>query len=125
MSMDVNGVGGGNWSAQSVSSASGNWRAPPQQKMADHFSNIDTANTGSISKDQFSSAFQNMKPPAAFQAAGVNSVWNALDPNNTGQVSKNDFISTMKNLMVSLRNHDADQNQTATTSTQDLNSFYV
>lgn len=105
MTMDVSqlqGAGAAQWS-QATTGASGYSGAPPQQKMADLFSKIDTNNSGSISQTQFNQAFDTLNPPKAFQAAGKNAVWSALDPNNTGSVSRGDFTSTMKTLMVQLR----------------------
>jgi Ca2+-binding EF-hand superfamily protein len=119
--------------SQPVSGASGSWTAPPQQKMSDLFSKIDTAQSGTISQSQFSQAFDSLKPPAAFQAAGKTAVWSALDPNGSGQVSKSDFVSTMKSLMVQLRNptdgtatpSSSTPAQTATDGTSAVNSFYI
>lgn len=105
MTMDVSqlqGAGAAQWS-QATTGASGHSGAPPQQKMADLFSRIDTNNSGSISQTQFNQAFDRLSPPKAFQTAGKSAVWSALDPNNTGAVSRGDFTSTMKTLMVQLR----------------------
>ena len=76
---------------------------PPQQKMSNLYSQIDTTGAGSVSQSQFNQAFQTMNPPAAFKAAGSTAVWNALDPSGTGQVSQQNFVNGMKNLMVQLR----------------------
>lgn len=78
-------------------------RQPPQQKMTNLFSQIDTAGSGSISKAQFSHAFQTMNPPGVFKAQGANAIWSQLDPNNTGSVSQSNFVNVMKGLMASLR----------------------
>jgi Ca2+-binding EF-hand superfamily protein len=97
---------------------------PPQQKMSNLYSQIDTSGSGSISQSQFNQAFQTMNPPAAFRAAGSNAVWNALDPSGTGQVSQQNFVNGMKNLMVQLRQGDNSISpaQTSTASTQALNT---
>lgn len=82
---------------QAMSGAS--MRMPPQQKMNNLFQAIDTAGTGSITKEQFKRAFNLMNPPAAFKAMGSDAVFAKLDPNNTGKVSKSDFIAGMKTMM--------------------------
>lgn len=82
-------------------------RMPPAQKMNNLFSMIDTSGTGSITKAQFTQAFNSLNPPAAFKAAGANAVFSALDPNNTGSVSKQDFVNGMTHLMSQLRQQHA------------------
>ena len=96
----ISGVGG-SWSPQAMSGAS--MRSPPMQKMVNLFAKIDTGNTGSISKSQFMSAFQTMKPSAGFVAMGANSVYATLDPRNTGSVSKQTFVQGMTSLMQQFR----------------------
>lgn len=133
--MDVSQLrAGGTQMSQPMTGASGNWSAPPQQKMADLFSKIDSTNTGSISQTQFGEAFETQRPPRVFQEAGAAAVWSALDPQGTGQVSRADFISTMKNLMVELRNPTQNAaggtgNQptdpTASQGTDAVNGFYI
>jgi Ca2+-binding EF-hand superfamily protein len=78
-------------------------RMPPAQKMASLFSQIDTNNTGSISKSQFMQAFQTMKPTAGFRAMGADAVFQALDPSNSGTVSKQNFVQGMTQLMAQFR----------------------
>ena len=129
MSMAISGMGGVAM-PQGMSAASGNWQQPPQMKMSNLFQAIDTDNSGSIDKSELQKAFNTLKPPAAFQKAGVDSVWNALDPNNTGSVSRQDFVNTMKQLMVELRQGQSTGNQqsadqTAAAGTDGLNSFYI
>jgi Ca2+-binding EF-hand superfamily protein len=102
---------------QMVSGAS--MRMPPNQKMSNLFSNIDTSNSGSINQAQFNQAFQTLNPPAAFKNQGASAIWNSLDPNGTGSVSKQNFVDTMKQLMVSPR---SDPAQTAATSTNAVNT---
>lgn len=97
--LNVNSAGGNQvWSAASAPMS-------PDQKMSNLFDAIDTSSNGSISKSQFEQAFQTMNPPAGYQAAGVDAVWNKLDPNGTGSVSKQDFVSTMTSLMKQMRGH--------------------
>jgi hypothetical protein len=74
-------------------------RMPPQQKMSNLFQQIDTAGNGSISKSQFSQAFNSSSTPAAFKAIGLDAAFSKLDPSGTGSVSKQDFISGMKSIM--------------------------
>lgn len=114
--MNVASVSGMN-PAQIMSGAS--MRMPPQQKMSNLFSKIDTANAGAINQSQFAQAFQTLNPPRVFKAQGADSIWKQLDPNGTGNVSKQNFVTTMKQLMVSLR---ADPASTATAGTGTLNS---
>ena len=90
---------------QVVSGAS--MRMPPTQKMANLFQQIDTGNTGSITKAQFEQAFQTLKTPASFKTQGADAVFSKLDPNGTGSVSKQDFINGMKAMMVQNRQHSA------------------
>ena len=68
------------------------------QKMSDLFDKIDTGQTGSISKNEFESAFQSMKMPGRFKALGADAIFAKLDPNGTGSVSKEDFIAGMKSM---------------------------
>ncbi|HEX5338471.1 MAG TPA: EF-hand domain-containing protein [Gallionella sp.] len=104
MSMSIGGVSSG-LSMQAVSGAS--MRMPPAQKMSQLFQQIDTNNTGSISKEQFKAAFQNQNPPAGIRAMGADAVFSKLDPNNTGSVSKQDFVSGMKEVLSQSRGHRA------------------
>jgi Ca2+-binding EF-hand superfamily protein len=116
-----------------VSAASGSQSAPPQQKMSALFSVIDKDNSGTITRDQFTTAFSELKPPAAFRAAGESKIWNVLDPAKSGSVSKGDFVDGMKKLMVDLRKTDSQsathsdgaRAETAAAGTEDVNSFYV
>ena len=78
---------------------------PPQQKMANLFDQIDTTGSGTITKDQFTQAFQALNPPSSFQKAGADAVWSKLDPNGTGTVSKQDFTKDMAAMMKQLRGH--------------------
>lgn len=101
--------------------------APPQEKMGNLFSQIDAAGAGAINQAQFAQAFQTMSPPAVFQQAGADTVWNRLDPTGSGQVSQSDFVSTMKGLMVELRQGSSSSSsatagaQTASSATDSLN----
>lgn len=98
--------------------------APPQQKMSNLFSQIDSSNSGTITQDQFNQAFQTLNPPDAFTSAGADAVWNKLDPSGSGQVSQSDFVNGMKSLMVQLRQPGADTGaQTAAAATQSLNTL--
>lgn len=131
MTVDVSAVGA-NPFPQAMSGASGGRAAPPQQKMTTLFSAIDQGDVGSITRDQFKKAFAELKPPAAFQAAGENKVWNALDKDGTGRVSKADFVDGMKKLMVDLRGSgsapagdESLRSQTALAGTDAVNTFYV
>ncbi len=97
-------------------------QAPPQQKMTSLFNQIDASGAGSITQDQFDQAFQTLKPPAAFQAAGADAIWNQLDPSGSGSVSQQDFVSKMKSLMVELRQSGSgNPAQTSSNATQALN----
>jgi Ca2+-binding EF-hand superfamily protein len=98
--MDVTGISASS-GLHAVSGAS--TAGPPQQKMSDLFSSIDTSGSGSITQAQFDQAFQTKNPPAVFQNQGANAIFSALDPNGTGSVSRQDFVSGMSKLMVSLR----------------------
>jgi Ca2+-binding EF-hand superfamily protein len=99
----VHGVYGvkGSYAPQMMSGAS--MRMAPAQKMANLFDKIDASNTGSISKSQFVQAFETMKTPAAFKAAGADAVFAALDPTNSGSVTKQNFVQGMTKLMTQLR----------------------
>jgi hypothetical protein len=100
MSFSVSGVGGG-YAPQVTSGAS--MRAPPAQKMSNLFNKIDTAGTGSITRSQFFQAFQTMRTPASFKAAGASAVFAALDPTGSGSVAKQAFVQGMTNLMTQFR----------------------
>jgi len=117
---------------QAISSASGGRSAPPQQKMASLYAAIDQGGAGVITRDQFSTAFANLKPPAAFQAAGEGAIWRALDPAGNGSVTKDDFVDGMKKLMVDLRRPESSsasamtsQVQTASAGSEAVRSFYI
>ena len=97
--MDISGIGGP--SPMAMTGASGG--LPPQQKMSNLYDRIDTASAGSITKAQFQTAFDTLKPPAVFRQAGVDAVFARLDPAGSGTVSRADFIKGMQALMVSLR----------------------
>jgi Ca2+-binding EF-hand superfamily protein len=104
MSMSVSGVAG-SFSPQAMSGAS--MRAPPAQKMTNLFNKIDTSGSGSITKAQFTQAFQTMKPTAGFVAMGASAVYAALDPTQSGSVSKQSFVSGMTSLMAQFRSASA------------------
>jgi len=91
----------GGTAPQAVSGASK--RMPMGQMMAQLFQQIDTSNSGSISKEQFNSAFQSMNLPPALKAMGAEAVYNQLDPSGTGSISKQDFISGMRKVMAQAR----------------------
>lgn len=76
---------------------------PPAQKMASLFAKIDTSGSGSITQNQFTQAFQTMKPTAGFRAMGASAVFQALGPSSSGTVSKQDFIQGMTQLMSQFR----------------------
>lgn len=111
--MSVSGVGALGtsqvWSGASPAMA-------PQQKMAQLFTKMDTANTGTINQSQFDQAFQNMNPPAKIKAAGADTLFKLMDPNQTGQVSKDSFISTMTDLIGKLNAQTLDQISTASSN---------
>lgn len=96
-------------------------RMPPAQKMNNLFNTIDASGTGSITKAQFTQAFNTLNPPAAFKAAGANAVFSALDPNNTGSVSQQDFVNGMTSQMSQLRQQQAHQ-ASATPPAQTVNA---
>jgi Ca2+-binding EF-hand superfamily protein len=100
MSMSVSGVAGG-YGIQAMTGASA--RMPPAQKMASLYSQIDTSGSGSISKAQFTQAFQTMKPTAGFRSMGASAVFQALDPGASGSVSRQNFVQGMTQLMTQLR----------------------
>ncbi|CAO3358304.1 hypothetical protein [Azospirillum melinis] len=98
-------VGGATSYARPYPMSGASMRMPPQQKMENLYSKIDTSGTGSITKDQFDQAFQTMNPPAAFKSMGTDAAFAGLDPNGTGSVSKADFVSGMKSLMAKSHTH--------------------
>lgn len=84
---------------QAVSGASGSRRGKSLDKaLTQAFQSIDAANTGSISKAQFESAFQHMKMPPALKAMGADALFAKMDTNGTGSISKQDFINGIKSL---------------------------
>lgn len=105
------------YATQAVSGAS--MKAPPSKLMTQLFQKIDTGNTGSITKEQFEAAFQNMNPPARIKAMGADAIYSQLDPNGTGSVSQQDFVSGMKNVLAQARggHHHHHENSTSGTST--------
>ncbi len=109
------------WSTQAMSGAS--MRMPPAQKMSNLFSQIDTNNSGSISKAQFSQAFSQMNPPAGFKAMGADAIFAKLDSNGTGLVSKQDFVNGMKQMMSEVRQHaHRAQQESGSSASQTINA---
>jgi hypothetical protein len=94
---------------------------PPAQKMSNLFSQIAGAGASSISKTQFTQAFNTLNPPASFKAAGASAVFAALDPSGGGQVSKQDFVGGMTQLMSQLRQQHTTSSQ-APAPAQTLNA---
>ncbi|WP_237151635.1 EF-hand domain-containing protein [Oryzibacter oryziterrae] len=98
--MSIAGVGGTR-SAEAWSGASA--RATPTDKFASLFDKLDTTDSGTVTKDQFTAAFSSLKMPPSFRKAGADAVFSQLDPNNSGQVSKQAFVDGMMSLMKSMR----------------------
>ncbi|HEX5363901.1 MAG TPA: EF-hand domain-containing protein [Gallionella sp.] len=125
----ISGISGMGAMPQAMSGASG--RMAPQTKMSNLFQQIDTANTGRITKAQFEQAFNNMNPPASFKAIGLDAAFSKLDPAGRGSVSKDDFINGMKSMMTHRRHHNeanvektsAPVPQTVPSSTAALNAL--
>ena len=93
---------------------------PPAQKMSNVFSRIDTGNSGTISKAQFTQAFSSLNPPSSFKAMGADAVFSKLDTSNTGSVSRPQFVSGMTQMMSEVRaqKHQAVQQASATPPVQ-------
>jgi Ca2+-binding EF-hand superfamily protein len=121
MSSAISGLGA-NWAAQAMTGAS--MRSSPAQKMSNVFSQIDTGNTGSISKAQFTQAFNALNPPSSFKAMGADAVFAKLDVNKTGSVTKQEFVSGMTQMMSDVRQqkHQAYAQQAATTPAQTIDA---
>ena len=98
--MRVAGMSGA-YAPQAMTGASA--RMPPTKKMANLFSKIDASGSGSITKAQFTQAFQTMKPPAGFRAMGADAVFQALSPSASGTVTQQSFVQGMTNLMAQFR----------------------
>jgi len=105
MSVGVSAVASGSNPVHTMTGASG--RAPTRQKMSILFDKIDTTGSGSISKAQFSSAFQSMNPPRGFRSLGAGAVFAKMDPGQSGSVSRSDFLNTMSALSRQLQSHPA------------------
>lgn len=73
--------------------------ASQQQLMSTMFQKIDKDGTGSVSKAQFTQAFESLNAPASVKAMGAETVFAKLDPTGTGKVSKQDFVKGMESLM--------------------------
>jgi Ca2+-binding EF-hand superfamily protein len=121
----IGGISGMAAMPQAMSGAS--MRMPPQQKMSNLFQMIDAAGAGSITKAQFEQAFNDMNPPAAFKAIGLDAAFAKLDPAGTGQVSKQDFITGMKAMLTHghRQHHEtgATSPQTITNSAASMNAL--
>jgi hypothetical protein len=104
MTSAISGVGA-NWAAQAMTGAS--MRSSPAQKMSNLFSQIDTGNTGSISKAQFTQAFNALNPPSSFKA-----------------ITKQEFVSGMTQMMSEVRQqkHQAYAQQAAATPAQTIDA---
>ena len=100
MSAVISGMGA-HMAAQAMTGAS--MPMPPAQKMSNVFSRIDTSNSGTISKTQFTQAFSSLNPPSSFKAMGAGAVFSKLDTSNTGSVSKQQFVSGMTQMMSEVR----------------------
>ncbi|MBF0463290.1 MAG: EF-hand domain-containing protein [Magnetococcales bacterium] len=91
------------------------------------FQQIDTGNTGSITKAQFEAAFQKMQGSSSTSSASsanpnatADAIWSKLDPNNTGSVSESNFVSGMQSVMpqaASKAHHHHHHSQSAGSST--------
>lgn len=107
---------------QVVSGAS--MRMPPSQKMGNLFQQIDTGNTGSITKAQFEQAFQTLNPPPSIKSQGADAIFSKLDPNGTGSVSRQDFINGMKSIMThNHHRHAHNEEHAAQTLNNSLNAM--
>jgi hypothetical protein len=100
MSMTISSMGG-MIRPQVMSGASG--RMSPSQKMSSLFDKINTSGSGTITKAQFTQAFQGLKSPSSFKAMGADAIFNQLDTKGSGSISKQDFIDGMKKLMEQMR----------------------
>ena len=90
--------------------------------MTNLFQTIDTAETGSISKQQFNQAFASLNPPGRFQSVGASAIFKQLDPQGTGSVSQSNFVSGMTALISSLgKTGTVASTSTATPPSQSLN----
>jgi Ca2+-binding EF-hand superfamily protein len=121
MTSAISGMGA-NWAAQAMTGAS--MRSSPSQKMSNLFSQIDTSNSGTISKSQFTQAFSALNPPSGFKSMGADAVFSKLDSNNNGSVTKQEFVSGMTQMMSEVRQqkHAAYVQQAATTPAQTIDA---
>ena len=117
MNMAISGMGN---AVQAMTGAS--VRMPPAQKMSNLFSQIDTSNSGSITKSQFQQAFNALNPPSGFKAMGADAVFSKLEANNSGTVSKQEFVSGMTQMMAQVRQQQHAAPVTAPTATDTINA---
>lgn len=73
------------------------------QMLSQLFQQIDTNNTGSITKGQFQSSFQDLMMPSRLKSLGADTLFSKLDANGAGSVSKQEFVSGMKDALTQLR----------------------
>ena len=84
-------------------SAGASARQSETQELGRMFLKIDSQGKGVISKQQFLSAFQSMKPSAAFRAVGVDTLFERLGPDRQGNVTRHSFVQGMANLLAQNR----------------------
>jgi len=106
-------------------------RMGPSKKMSHLFDKIDSQGTGSISREQFSNAFETLNPPKRFKSMSADQVFDQITNNKTNSVAKSDFVSAMTQLSRSLVQGQSEQpanaaaapSQTLMTSLQSFNGL--
>jgi Ca2+-binding EF-hand superfamily protein len=130
--MSTNSISGVNATMPTYMSGASS-KIPPQQKMANLFQRIDTNNSGSITRAQFTNFFQNANKPVAFQNMGADAIFSKISQNgansngaNGNSVSQQDFVKGMTNLIEQMRNQAANgvtAQSPAQTTSASLSSF--
>lgn len=100
MNSPVSSIARGNM-PQVVSGASRSMAS--SQMLSQLFQRIDANNTGSITKGQFQSAFQDLMMPPRLKSLGADTLFNNMDANGAGSVSKQEFVSGMRSALTQLR----------------------
>ena len=88
-------------------------RATMTQKMSQVADKIDKNNTGNVTKEQFTAAFQSMPMPIKIKAMGADALFDKVDPDKKGSLSKQDFATRMKDVIFQSRSQGAPQSNSS------------
>jgi len=97
-------------------------RATMTQKMSQVADKVDKNNTGNVTREQFTAAFQSMPMPIKIKAMGANALFDKVDPEKKGSLSKQDFATRMKDVILQARSQGAPQSNTSSNANSSASS---